>query len=117
MKLRMYDVQPSPENKGLIYRAKISEGCTEAALKEHLAEVERVTQKHLAVTADYERRDHIAETENGLPLVGPSSGDFNSAVARAHNYGMAVLSAKLSEIDRKIAELAADLAALQNAKK
>jgi hypothetical protein len=107
MSKNKYDVQPSVENKGLIYRAKISEGCTASALKEHLAEIEKVTKAHLASMANYEDRDQLAKTQNGLPLVGPSSGDFNSVEVKAHNAAMAVIDARLAELDAKLAELIA----------
>ncbi len=107
---KKHDVCPSVENKGLVYRAKISEGCTDSALKEHLAEVERVTNAHFAVMARYENGGQLAKTQNGLPIVGPSSGDFNSVVARAHNAAMAAIDAKLTAIDAKLAELVAAVA-------
>jgi hypothetical protein len=109
-----YDVRPTVENKGLVVRAKIGEGCTASALKEHLAEVERVTKAHLAQMANYEDRDLLTETQNGLTVVGPTSGEFNSMVAKAHNHAMAAIDSKLAELYSKIAELSA---ALKSAKK
>jgi hypothetical protein len=108
MSKNKYDVQPSTENKGLVYRAKISEGCTASALKEHLAEVERVTKAHLAVMADAENRDiHVVTTANGLVLVGPSSGELSFPFAKAFNASIAVLDAKIAELDAKLAALSA----------
>jgi hypothetical protein len=107
-----YDVRPTVENKGLVVRAKIGEGCTADSLKEHLAEVERATKAHLAVMANYEERDQLAKTQNGFPVVGPNSGDFNTVLAKAHNSAMAVLDAKLAELDAKVAVV---LAALRSA--
>jgi len=101
-----HDVRPGVENKGLVYRARISDGCTAGALKEHLAEVERLTKTHLAQLANYEERDQLAKTENGLLLIGPSSSDFNTVLAKAHNAAMAAIDAKLAELDAKLAELA-----------
>jgi hypothetical protein len=114
MNKSMYDVRPTVENKGLVVRAKIGKGCTASVLKEHLAEVERLTKAHLAVMANYEERDQLARTQNGLPVVGPSSGDANTVFAKTYNAAMAAIDAKLAELDAKIAELSA---ALKNAKK
>jgi hypothetical protein len=106
-KKNQYDVLPAIENKGLVYRAKISDGCTADALKQHLVEVERVTKKHLEQMANYEERDLLANTANGLTVVGPSSGEFNSIVTKAHNAAMAAIDAKLAELDAKLSELLA----------
>jgi len=113
-----YDVRPAIENKGLVYRAKISDGCTADALKQHLAEVERATKAHLAVMANYEDRDiHAVTPSAGLVMVGPASGDSVTTFAKAYNASMAALDEKLAELDTKIAALAAALAVLESAKK
>jgi hypothetical protein len=107
MSKNKYDVRPSVENKGLVYRAKISDGCTPSALKEHIAEVERATTKHLAVMGDADKRDIHVTTDSGLVLIGPSCGDVVFPFARAYNASMAAIDAKLAELDAKLAELAA----------
>jgi hypothetical protein len=102
-----YDVQPSVQNKGLILLATIGDGCTADALKEHLSAVDKATATHLASFVDLENRGHIAHTQSGLPLIGPSSGDANGVLAKAHNAAIAAIDAKLAEVDAKLAELAA----------
>jgi hypothetical protein len=109
-----YDVQPSLENKGLLIRATITEGCPQSLLKEHLAQVEKITKTHLAQMASLEQRDLHAATRSGLVIIGPAYGDAASPLVMAFNASMAVIDAKLTEIDAKLAALSA---ALQDTKK
>jgi hypothetical protein len=98
------DVQPTVENKGLIYRAKATAAFKEKDQQQQLSENERVTKTHLTAMADYDRRDiHAASPNVGLVLIGPSSVDASSALCKAYNASMVVLDAKIAELTARIA--------------
>lgn len=112
---KQYDVVPSVENRGLTVRNAVNEDVLNklpAVRKEkELADLNagnaQAVAKYTARIEDANARDLHTVTQNGLPLVGPASGDANSVVAMAFNHAMVLIDQRIAELEAKVAQLAA----------
>jgi hypothetical protein len=109
------DVAPSVANRGFAIRWPHSDADTARMNPRQLesqtgifnANVADEVQKRVKRVDDAHARDLLTTTDNGLPVIGPCSGDAMSVLAMAHNHAMAILDAKIAELESKLAQLAA----------
>lgn len=110
-----FDVTPSVANHGLTVRSRLNPATVDklpaqrrdAEIAADSATNAQAVTKYAARITDANNRDLLTVSENGLPLVGPASGDCTGVLAMAHNQLAVTVDARIAALEARIAQLEA----------